>query len=127
MYGCAGIALRGRGPYVLQAAIASLQTQAPIEWAEVALLYDRLAALTGSPIVELNRAVAVAQAGAPEKALEIVERLDLPDYRYLHSTRAELLRRLDRPAEAADAYRRALDLTEAEPEARFLRERLASL
>jgi RNA polymerase sigma-70 factor (ECF subfamily) len=121
------IALRGRGPYVLQAAISSLQAQDPIEWTEVAALYERLAALTGSPIVELNRAVAVAQAGAPESALEIVERLDLPDYRYLHSTRAELLRRLDRADEARIAYERALELAVTEPERRFIEQRLAAL
>jgi RNA polymerase sigma-70 factor (ECF subfamily) len=78
-------------------------------------------------VVELNRAVAVAEAGSPQDALAIVDGLSLDGYRYLHSTRAELLRRLDRPAEAADAYRRALALTPADAEARFLRERLASL
>jgi RNA polymerase sigma-70 factor, ECF subfamily len=78
-------------------------------------------------VVELNRAVAVAEAGAPEEALAIVERLSLDGYRYLHSTRAELLRRLGRREEAAVAYRRALELTEADAEVRFLTERLASL
>jgi RNA polymerase sigma-70 factor (ECF subfamily) len=78
-------------------------------------------------VVELNRAVAVAEAGSPDEALAIVDRLSLDGYRYLHSTRAELLRRLDRPEEAAAAYRRALELTEADVEVRFLRERLASL
>ncbi|HZU61115.1 MAG TPA: sigma-70 family RNA polymerase sigma factor [Solirubrobacteraceae bacterium] len=81
------LALRGRGPYVFQAAIASLQTQAPIDWGEIASLYARLAELTGSPVVELNRAVAVAETGHTEQALEIVESLDLPEYRYLYSTR----------------------------------------
>ncbi len=98
------LALRGRGPYVLQAAIASLQVEERVDWAEVAELYRQLAALTGSPVVELNRAVAVAQAGAPEDALEIVDRLELGDYRYLDSTRAELLRRLGRIEEARSAY-----------------------
>ena len=121
------ISLRGRGPYVLQAAIASLQAEDPIDWAEVAAIYQRLAALTSSPVVELNRAVAVAQAGAPEAALEIVERLDLPDYRYLHSTRAELLRRLGRAEEARAAYTRARELATTEPERRFLEQRLAAL
>jgi RNA polymerase sigma-70 factor, ECF subfamily len=121
------LALHGRGAYVLQAAIASLQLDAPIDWAEISVLYTRLSRLTGSPVVELNRAVAVAEAGAPDEALAIVEGLSLDGYRYLHSTRAELLRRLDRPEEAAAAYRRALELTDADAELRFLRERLASL
>jgi RNA polymerase sigma-70 factor (ECF subfamily) len=121
------IALHGRGQYVLQAAIASLQAEEWIDWAQIAELYGRLASVTGSPVVELNRAVAIAEAGAPDEALAIVDRLSLDGYRYLHSTRAELLRRLDRPAEAAASYRRALELTDADAEVRFLRERLASL
>ena len=121
------LALRGRGTYVLQAAISSLQLDDPIDWHQICALYEQLSRLTGSPVVELNRAVAVAEAGSPQQALAIVDGLSLDGYRYLHSTRAELLRRLDRPAEAADAYRRALALTPADAEARFLRERLASL
>jgi RNA polymerase sigma-70 factor, ECF subfamily len=121
------IALGGRGPYVLQAAIASLQADPEIDWPQVAALYGELARLTGSPVVELNRAVAVAQTGAPEAALAIVDRLALDDYRYLHSTRAELLRRLGRLEDARAAYRRALELTRAEPERRFLQRRLAEL
>jgi RNA polymerase sigma-70 factor, ECF subfamily len=121
------VALRGRGSYVLQAAIASLQLDDPIDWAEISALYEQLSRVTGSPVVELNRAVAVAEAGSPHKALAIVDGLSLDGYRYLHSTRAELLRRLDRPVEAAAAYRRALELTDADAELRFLRERLASL
>ena len=112
---------------MLQAAIASLQAEERVDWAEVAALYERLAALTGSPVVELNRAVALAQAGTPSDALEIVERLDLPDYRYLHSTRAELLRRLGRVEDARSAYERALALAASEPERRFLKRRLAEL
>jgi RNA polymerase sigma-70 factor, ECF subfamily len=119
--------LRGRGPYVLQAAISSLQVEERIDWGEVAELYGRLATLTDSPVVELNRAVAVAQAGAPEDALEIVDRLELADYRYLESTRAELLRRLGRTDEARSAYERALSLAATEPERRFLRRQLAEL
>jgi RNA polymerase sigma-70 factor (ECF subfamily) len=121
------LALRGRGPYVVQAAIASLQLEDPIDWSEISALYEQLSRLTGSPVVELNRAVAVAEAGSPDEALMIVDHLNLDGYRYLHSTRAELLRRLERPEEAAAAYRRALALTDADAELRFLRERLASL
>jgi len=121
------LALHGRGPYVLQAAIASLQLDHPIDWLEISALYEQLSRVTGSPVIELNRAVAVAEAGSPDEALEIVDGLSLDGYRYLHSTRAELLRRLGRPEEAAVAYRRALELTEADAEVRFLNERLASL
>jgi RNA polymerase sigma-70 factor (ECF subfamily) len=123
------LALGGRGPYVLQAAIASLQAEAEpdIDWPQVAALYAELAAATGSPVVELNRAVAVAEAGAPQTALAIVDALALDDYRYLHSTRAELLRRLGRADEARAAYRRALELTRAAPERRFLERRIAEL
>ncbi len=121
------IALRGQGAYVLQAAIASLQTEEEIDWAEIQVLYEKLAAETGSPVVQLNQAVAVAQSGQPERALEIVEQLELSDYRYLHSTRAELLRRLGRTEEAQTAFRRALDLTDTEPERRFLQRRIDEL
>ena len=121
------LALHGRGTYVLQAAIASLQLDDPIDWRQIGALYEQLSRLTGSPVIELNRAVAVAEGGSPQDALAIVDGLSLDGYRYLHSTRAELLRRLDRPEEAAVAYRRALELTHADAEVRFLRERLASL
>jgi RNA polymerase sigma-70 factor (ECF subfamily) len=121
------LALLGRGPYVLQAAIASLQAQDPIDWPQVAALYDELAALTRSPVVELNRAAAVAQAGSPADALQIVDRLELDEYQYLHSTRAELLRRLGRADEAGAAYRRALELARTNPERRFLERRLDEL
>ncbi len=121
------LALRGRGPYVLQAAIASLQAEERIDWNEVAALYGQLAQITHSAVVELNRAVAVAQAGATEQALEIVDGLDLNDYQYLHSTRGELLRRLGRTLEAHAAYERALELANSEPERRFLARRLAEL
>jgi RNA polymerase sigma-70 factor, ECF subfamily len=124
------MALGGRGAggiYVLQAAIASLQADAEIDWPQVAALYGELARVTGSPVVELNRAVAVAQTGASDAALRIVDGLALDDYRYLHSTRAELLRRLGRLDDARAAYRRALDLTRTEPERHFLQRRLAEL
>jgi RNA polymerase sigma factor (sigma-70 family) len=123
------LALRGRGPYVLQAAIASLQAEERIDWNEVAALYGELAQITHSPVVELNRAVAVAQAGATEQALEIVDGLDLDldVYQYQHSTRGELLRRLGRTVEARAAYERALKLASSEPERRFLARRIAEL
>ena len=117
----------GRGPYALQAAIASLQAGEPVDWPLVAALYAELAWATGSPVVELNRAVAVAEAGSPAEALDIVDGLELGEYRYLHSTRAELLRRLERPADAAEAYRRALALTPEGAERRFLERRLDQL
>jgi RNA polymerase sigma-70 factor, ECF subfamily len=121
------IALRGRGPYVMQAAIASLQAQRPVDWTHVAALYSELSELTGSPVVELNRAVAVAESGSPERALELVTVLELDAYPYLHSTRAELLRRLGRVEEARAAYQRALELTASDPERRFLSRRLEEL
>jgi RNA polymerase sigma-70 factor (ECF subfamily) len=121
------IALRGRRQYVLQAAIASLQIEEHVDWGEVAVLYTQLSELTGSPVVELNRAVAIAEAGSPERALGLVDRLDMPDYRYLHSTRGELLRRLGRGDEAREAYRRALELASSEPERRFLARRIEEL
>ena len=121
------IALRGRGQYVLQAAIASLQTEERIDWDEVAALYRQLGQITRSPVVELNRAVAVAQAGSAEQALEIVEGLERDDYQYLHSTRGELLLRLGRADEARESFERALALTRSERERRFLERRIAEL
>ncbi|MBV9090779.1 MAG: sigma-70 family RNA polymerase sigma factor [Mycobacteriaceae bacterium] len=122
------LALRSTGgPYVLQAAIASLQAENDIDWDEVEMLYQTLERLTGSPIVALNRAVAVAEAGAPERALDLVDSLDLDGYRYLHSTRAELLRRLGRADDAHEAYTRALGLAATEPERRFLARRRSNL
>ncbi len=90
---------------------------------EVAALYGELFRLTQSPVVELNRAVAVAEAEGPLAGLEIIDRLDLDDYHYLHAARAELLRRLDRPDEARAAYVRALELAHADHERRFLERR----
>jgi RNA polymerase sigma-70 factor (ECF subfamily) len=113
------------GPYVIQAAIASLQAQEQLDWPQISVLYGRLAELTGSPVVRLNRAVAVAEADGPAAALAIVDRLDLPDYQYWHSTRAELLRRLGRRDEARAAFQRALDLARTAPERRFLERRIA--
>jgi RNA polymerase sigma-70 factor, ECF subfamily len=121
------LAQRGRGPYVVQAAIASLHVDDPPDWRQIAALYGELSRLTGSPVVELNRAVAVAETDGPEAGLAIVDRVHLDDYRYLHSTRGDLLRRLDRRDEAREAYRRALDLTHDDAERRFLERRLAEL
>jgi len=89
-------------PYVLQAAIAVLHAEEPQDWSQLAALYGELARLTGSPVVELNRAVAIAEAGEVGAAL-VVESLELDRYHYLHATRAELLRRLDRVEDARDA------------------------
>jgi RNA polymerase sigma-70 factor, ECF subfamily len=121
------LALGRRGPYVLQAAIASLHAELPCDWAQIAAVYGELAGLTGSPVVELNRAIAIAETDGPEAGLRIVDGLGLHDFRYLHSTRAELLRRLGRTDEARDAYRRARELTDDGAERRFLEHRLTEL
>ena len=121
------IALGGRGPYVLQAAIAALHAEDSTDWDEIAALYGQLEELTGSPVVQLNRTVAIAEAGAPGEALGMVEELELDRYHYFHSTRAELLRRLDRGDEARAAYERALELVNADAERRLLERRLGEL
>jgi RNA polymerase sigma-70 factor (ECF subfamily) len=121
------LALGGRGPYVVQAAIAGLHTDEPQDWPQIAALYGELARLTGSPVVELNQAAAIAEAGDAEAALSLVEQLELDRYHYLHSTRAELLRRLDRVEDAREAYRRALELVHSDAERRFLEWRLKEL
>ena len=121
------LALGGRGPYVVQAAIAALHVEEPQDWAELAVLYGELARITGSPIVELNQAVAVAEAGNVGAGLAQLEHLDLDGYHYLHATRAELLSRLDRVDEARAAYERALELVHSDAERRFLEQRLADL
>jgi predicted RNA polymerase sigma factor len=94
---------------------------------QIAALYGELSRLTGSPVVELNRAVAVAEAQGPQAALEIVDRLPLEDYHYLHATRGELLGRLGRTLEAREAYRRGLTLAHDPAERRLLQRRLAEL
>jgi RNA polymerase sigma-70 factor (ECF subfamily) len=121
------IARHGNGPYVIQAAIADLHLEDPRDWGEIAVLYGTLAELTRSPVVEMNRAVALAEIEGPEAALELIDQLPLDDYRYFHSTRADFLRRLGRNKEARAAYGRALALTQAEPERRFLEGRLLEL
>jgi RNA polymerase sigma-70 factor (ECF subfamily) len=121
------LALRRGGPYVVQAAIASLHMDEPHDWPQIAALYGELARLTGSPIVELNRAIAVAEASGPQAGLALVDRLALDSYQYFHSTRADLLRRLDRADEARTEYERALELAHTEHERRFLRRRIAEV
>jgi RNA polymerase sigma-70 factor, ECF subfamily len=122
-----GLALGGRGPYVLQAAIAAAHLDEPADWPRLASLYGELARVTGSPVVELNRAVAIAETGDVEAALALVEGLELELYHYLHATRAELLGRLGRVDEARGAYSRALELVHSPAERRFLERRLAEL
>jgi RNA polymerase sigma-70 factor, ECF subfamily len=121
------LALGGREPYVLQAAIAALHVDEPQDWPQLAALYGELARRTGSSVVELNRAAAIAEAGDVEGALALVDRLELDRYHYLHATRAELLRRLDRVEDARAAYDRALELVHSDAERRFLERRLAEL
>jgi RNA polymerase sigma-70 factor (ECF subfamily) len=120
-------ALGGRGPYALQASIASAHLDEPPDWTALADLYDELAHVTGSPVVKLNRAVAIAEAGDVEGALRELDSLDLDGYHYLHSTRAELLRRLDRTDDAREAFERALELVHSDAERRFIEQRLAEL
>ncbi len=119
--------LGGEGPYALQATIASLHAAEPCDWSQIAELYGRLGRLTGSPVVELNRAVALAEAEGPEAGLRAVDGLALDGYQYLHAARADFLRRLDRRDDARAAYERALELARSEPERRFLTRRLAEL
>jgi RNA polymerase sigma-70 factor, ECF subfamily len=121
------LALGGRGAYVLQAAIAALHVDEPQDWPQIAALYGELARLTGSAVVELNRAAAIAEAGDAESALALVDSIELDRYHYLHSTRAELLRRLGRADEARTAYARALELVHSEAERRFLERRFAEM
>jgi RNA polymerase sigma-70 factor (ECF subfamily) len=121
------------GPYQVQAAIAACHATAPsaddTDWHEIALLYAELARMTGSPVVELNRAVAVAMSEGPEAGLALVDELAevLERYPYLHATRADLLRRLERRDEARVAYQRARELTTADGERRYLDRRLLAL
>ena len=117
----------GNGPYTLQAAIASLHLDEPQDWPQLAALYGELARVTGSSVVELNRAAAIAEAGDVPSALALLEGLELDGYHYLHATRADLLRRLGRTDDARAAYDRALELVHSDAERRFLERRLAEL
>jgi RNA polymerase sigma-70 factor (ECF subfamily) len=125
----------GFGGYTVQAAIAAVHAQAShaaaTDWDRIASLYDLLARILPSPVIELNRAVAVAMRDGPQAGLELIEgiltRGELTDYHLAHSARADLCRRLGRTAEARTSYRRALSLTQQEPERRFLERRLRDL
>jgi RNA polymerase sigma-70 factor (ECF subfamily) len=121
------LALRGRGQYVIQAALAALHSDEPQDWQQIAALYGDLARQTGSPVAELNQAVAVGETGEVETALALVERIELEQYHYLHAARAELLRRLDRVEDARAAYDCALELVHSDAERLFLEGRLAEL
>src|SRR6201999_331492 len=122
------LALRGRGPYVMQAAIASLHAAEERDWEQIAALYAELARLTDSPVGELNRAVAIGEAHGPAAGLALIERIDgLDSYRYLHSARGELLARSGREAEARAAFERALELIDDEPERRLIARKLRGL
>ncbi|HEU5263601.1 MAG TPA: sigma-70 family RNA polymerase sigma factor [Gaiellaceae bacterium] len=121
------VSLRRAGPYQLQAAIAAAHAENR-PWSEIVLLYDRLAEVAPSPVVELNRAVAIALSGRIDEGLKLLDRIEgLDEYHLLHATRADLYRRLGRRHEAAAAYRRALALTANEPESRYLERRLAEV
>jgi len=121
------LALHGSGSYVIQAAIADLHIREPRDWAQIELLYGRLEQLTGSPVVTMNRAIAVAELDGSEAALALLDGLDLDNYRYYHSTRADFLRRLGRRDEARAAYARACELAQTDAERQFLERRLRSL
>jgi RNA polymerase sigma-70 factor, ECF subfamily len=121
------VARHGAGTYVIQAAIADLHLQQPRDWHQIAALYGTLAQRTGSPVVELNRAVAIAELDGPDAGLALLDTLTLDTYRYYHSTRAELLRRAGRTGDARAAYARALDLAETDHEHQFLTRRLEEL
>ncbi len=126
---------RGFGPYTIQAAIAAVHAEArtaeDTDWGEIVGLYDVLWRMDPSPVIELNRAVAIAMRAGPAAGLDLVERIlargDLTDYRFAHAARAELCRRLGRVAEARESFERALALTKQEPERRFIERRLAEL
>jgi RNA polymerase sigma-70 factor (ECF subfamily) len=119
------------GAYQVQAAIAACHATAPTaeatDWRQIAVLYAQLVKFVPSPVVELNRAVAVAMADGPAAGLALVDKLDLANYHLLPATRADLLRRLDRPAEAAAAYREAIGLARTDTERKFLERRLAEV
>jgi RNA polymerase sigma-70 factor (ECF subfamily) len=122
-----GIALGGRGPYSLQAAIASLHLEQPLDWPQIAALYGELGRQTGSAVVELNRAVAIAEAGEVGRGLALLEKVELASYYLAHAARADLLLRLGREEESRAAYARALELVRSEAERSFIESRLDEL
>jgi RNA polymerase sigma-70 factor (ECF subfamily) len=123
------------GPYTLQAAIAAIHAAAPsfaaTDWSQIVSLYDLLLQVAPSPVVEINRAVALAMRDSPQAGLALIDTIlargDLADYHLAHAARAELLRRMGRTAEARRSYQRALSLAQQEPEQRFLKRRLFNL
>jgi RNA polymerase sigma-70 factor (ECF subfamily) len=129
------LTFRRFGPYALQAAIATVHAETPsaaaTDWAEIVGLYDLLTQADPSPVVKLNRAVALAMRDGPSAGLTVVEAIlvrgDLEEYHLAHSARADLCRRLGRTAEARASYKRALELARQEPERRFLQRRLREL
>jgi len=129
------LAARQVGPYTIQAAIAAVHANAlnaaATDWTQIVALYDLLARAEPSPVIELNRAVAVAMRDGPSEGVALIDAIlgrgDLSDYHLVHAARADLCRRLGRKAEARASYERALSLTEQEPERRFLERRLAEL
>jgi len=129
------LAARRPGPYAIQAAIAAVHAEAAstgdTDWGEIVALYDALHRFVPSPVVELNRAVAVAMRDGPAAGLPLVDAIldrgDLQEYRLAHAARADLCRRLGRADEARASYERALALTRQEPERRFIARRLAEL
>ena len=129
------LATRRFGPYTLQAAIAAVHAEAPTadatDWSQIVNLYGVLQQINPSPVIELNRAVAVAMRDGPSAGLEVIEAIlargDLADYHLAHSARADLCRRLGKNDDARDSYREALRLARQEPERRFLERRLAEL
>jgi RNA polymerase sigma-70 factor, ECF subfamily len=129
------LASRRIGPYTLQAAISAVHAEAPTaaatDWAQIVGLYDVLARIEPSPVIALNRAVAIAMRDGPAAGLALIDTIlatgELADYRLAHAARADLCRRLGRVAEAREAYQRALELTHSEPERRFIERRLSEL
>jgi RNA polymerase sigma-70 factor (ECF subfamily) len=121
------LALPGHGPYTIQAAIAALHTEPSPDWPQIAALYGELAHLTASPVVELNRAIAIAETSGPDAGLAIIDQIPLDNLHYLHAARGELLRRAGRTTEARAAYHRALTLVHDDAETRLLQRRLAAL
>ena len=123
------------GSYTLQAAIATVHAEAEsaaaTDWRQIAMLYDRLTRMELSPVVELNRAVAIAMCDGPESGLNLIDSLlargELANYHLAHSARADLCHRLGRTAEARSSYEKALALAQQEPERRFLQERIHGL